>query len=50
MLLVHLPTSIGSAPIGWIYVKSDTGGSAKIWEIPNMVKIGQKYRGLYTKP
>jgi hypothetical protein len=30
-------------------MKSDTGGIMKIWEIPNMVKIGQKYRGLYMK-
>jgi hypothetical protein len=50
MLLVNLSTSISTAPIGWVYVKSDTEGIMKIWEIPNMVKIGKKYWGLYTKP
>jgi len=50
MLLVHLSTSISTAPIEWVYVKSDTGGIMKIWGMPNMVRIGQKYRGLYTKP
>jgi hypothetical protein len=42
----HLKTAF----IGWVYVKSNTGDIMKIWEIANMVKIGQKYGGLYMKP
>jgi hypothetical protein len=42
-----LSTCISAANNGWIYVKFDTGAFMKICrEIPNLVKIGQKYRTL----
>jgi hypothetical protein len=47
---VRLFEYISEAPIGRIFMKLDIGNFTKICrETPDLVKIGQKYRALYTK-
>jgi hypothetical protein len=46
-LSVHPSACVSSAPTQRIFVKFDIGLLIKIWQNPNLVKIGQKYLAIY---